>query len=366
MVRNAKLPGDSSTSQRSIPTSEPPNSPEPDASNNPNKKKKDSKKNGREEKDPGKKTEKKDWSTKRHQLEKFVDAETGEEQITKVMKEREKEVLLMLKDCEVVQVRDVEELENKMYAVTMPFLQDVDPQNMIELKSFARSLLKAVEKLEKKGWCHGDIKRSNIRWNGERVTLIDMEMSQRFGDRVVGHTKGYLAPEAEESKVVSNKTDVYAIGILLGEELLRVKFAKIPCEAKEVIEEVQNRANQLPKEMSDLIFKLTAKHHAKRITIKQALEHCWFQHPQPLSLLHHPKPKNNNNNNNNTLLKTNYVDQHQEAFKENIIPKSSNIVKKPNDNILLRENRRPLQEIHKQCVRKETGKKKVKNAGKNI
>jgi serine/threonine protein kinase len=98
------------------------------------------------------------------------------------------------------------------------FLAENPPQSVRE--SVARQILEAI------GYCHGkqiihrDLKPSNIlvTYNGNRVKLIDFGLSDSDQYAVLkepAYTKAYAAPEQLSGGEIDNRTDLYALGLIL-------------------------------------------------------------------------------------------------------------------------------------------------------
>ena len=91
-------------------------------------------------------------------------------------------------------------------------------------------VMSGVAYLHSKALIHGDIKPSNVVWNGKEALLVDFgldtlsisEIDSRRTRSFVPGTLAYLAPERFEGTAISQQADVYSLGLLL-EELCTLK-----------------------------------------------------------------------------------------------------------------------------------------------
>jgi eukaryotic-like serine/threonine-protein kinase len=81
-------------------------------------------------------------------------------------------------------------------------------------------LVSVLSYLHRHRWLHLDVKPSNIVVQGNRAVLIDLSLVGRPGDgRAHGGTDGYLAPEQVRGRGLSPASDVFGLGVTLGESL---------------------------------------------------------------------------------------------------------------------------------------------------
>ncbi|TYL55434.1 serine/threonine protein kinase [Nocardioides sp. BGMRC 2183] len=83
-----------------------------------------------------------------------------------------------------------------------------------------RQLVSAIGYLHRHGWLHLDVKPSNVVVQDSRAVLIDLSLAARPGDgRPHAGTDGYLAPEQVTGRGLAAPTDVFGLGVTLGEAL---------------------------------------------------------------------------------------------------------------------------------------------------
>jgi serine/threonine protein kinase len=79
-------------------------------------------------------------------------------------------------------------------------------------------LVSALNYLHLHGWLHLDVKPSNIAVSAGRATLIDLSLAGQPGCGTPGAgTPGYLAPEQAAGEGLGPATDVFGLGVTLGE-----------------------------------------------------------------------------------------------------------------------------------------------------
>ena len=71
-----------------------------------------------------------------------------------------------------------------------------------------------------RGLCHGDVKPTNVMWDGQRAVLLDLEHAAAIGDGSHGRgylcgTEGFRAPETEQLSQPTAAFDVFALGATL-------------------------------------------------------------------------------------------------------------------------------------------------------
>lgn len=81
-------------------------------------------------------------------------------------------------------------------------------------------LSEILQLYHKKGYLHLDIKPSNVFWDGQRISLFDFDSvfkTDEIQSGFVSYSPHYAAPEVRKfpERIDKNKTDIYAIGIML-------------------------------------------------------------------------------------------------------------------------------------------------------
>jgi hypothetical protein len=107
-----------------------------------------------------------------------------------------------------------------MELVDGPTLDALDLAPAPALRVF-RAVCEGVQAAHGAGVLHLDLKRRNVLLRGGIEPVVtDFGLSVRVGDgaaRGVGGTPAYMAPEQREGRAVDERTDVYALGGMLGE-----------------------------------------------------------------------------------------------------------------------------------------------------
>lgn len=166
-------------------------------------------------------------------------------------------------------------LSNKLKYVVMTKLKGVDLCDYIQYKSFteeevkhiAIQILKIVKKMHDKNIIHGDIKPENILYDTEtrKVGIIDFEGK---------YTTGYCSPEQIKNLQLTDKTDLWSIGVTLyvifkGSVLFETK--------QDVLEGNIDFDSSLSYDFQDFLKCIIEKDVILRYDIDDALEHSWLQ-----------------------------------------------------------------------------------------
>lgn len=151
------------------------------------------------------------------------------------------------------------------YLVT-PWLEGVTLQQRIAAAALmdlpealwvARQVGEALGALDCHGWCHGDLKPSNVHLSGAgHATLLDFGFARRHGefgsvaDRLPAGTPNYLAPELALSTWGADvRSDIYSLGVMLFEML----SGRLPLEANDVAELAALHLHNRPPDLRRLV-----------------------------------------------------------------------------------------------------------------
>ena len=151
---------------------------------------------------------------------------------------REVEVAMEFAHEHAVQIRDFGETEAGCQYFTMDFSSGVSLRKVIEdgalperrAITIAKQVLSALQNAHAKGIVHRDLKPENIlveeRFGKDHALVLDFgiakiindegENSKLTGESIIG-TPSYMAPEQAGGEKVDNRTDLYALGIILYE-----------------------------------------------------------------------------------------------------------------------------------------------------
>ncbi len=147
----------------------------------------------------------------------------GEDQLR-----REAEVAAQLSHPNLVTLFDVGRCEYGPYLVlellrggTLKERIKREPMSVKEAVRVATEIAKGLSHAHALGVVHRDLKPSNVfLCQGDQVKLLDFGMSHAFGRRrVEGGTPAYMAPEQRRGAPEDERTDVYALGVMLFEML---------------------------------------------------------------------------------------------------------------------------------------------------
>ncbi|XP_052813115.1 uncharacterized protein LOC128240501 isoform X5 [Mya arenaria] len=149
-------------------------------------------------------------------------------------------------------------------------------------------LLGVLRELEALRVLHLDIKPSNIRVNGDRVKLLGFGVSRvLLEEEEVTHnygSVGYASPEQVNNDVLTARTDVWSIGVLIyilltgngpfkGASELEIVQKMGRCEWGFDDKEFEG----FSPEARDLITKLLVKDPSKRLSVDECIDHPWLQ-----------------------------------------------------------------------------------------
>ena len=103
---------------------------------------------------------------------------------------------------------------------TLGALIDEYPISPVDTALLGRQVASALGYLHGRGWLHLDVKPSNVVVQAGRAILIDLSLVTRPGTgRPHAGTDGYLAPEQVTGWDLSAASDVFGLGVTLGEAL---------------------------------------------------------------------------------------------------------------------------------------------------
>ena len=158
-----------------------------------------------------------------------------------------------------------------------------------EAAKFIKQILQAVSFFHRLGIIHRDLKPENILLtrDGKTVKIIDFGLAKIFTNKeqiaksFLG-TKGYLAPELEQSKrgAISGydgSVDVWSIGVISFILLCGCfPFNSNNTSANQYKLHFPSWANSLSNEAKDFVRKLLATHKEERPSASEALGHPWI------------------------------------------------------------------------------------------
>jgi tRNA A-37 threonylcarbamoyl transferase component Bud32 len=241
--------------------------------------------------------------------------------------EREARVCANLNDRRVPRVFDVGELDDGTPYLVM---EKVSGTTLEELLSgarmkpsvalgIARELLFALEAVHRAGVVHRDVKPSNVLVrldeDGAHVHLMDFGVSKPIAGRrtdptitrpgaVVG-TPLYMAPEQLSAEELDQRTDLYAVGVLLY-EMLAGRSPFVGDSTAEVVSAILTREHaplstawaEAPPEVAALVARAMAESAAERFAsareMREVLDEAWRAMQAPAALrtsYYHPGPQ---------------------------------------------------------------------------
>lgn len=102
-------------------------------------------------------------------------------------------------------------------------------RSYIEAARLVADLGMALAFLHSAGFMHRDVKRSNVRFTGHQAVLIDFDCATvwREGDAPLAGKAGterWLAPEVEQGLAYTNSIDMWGLGLVLLDEILKMSY----------------------------------------------------------------------------------------------------------------------------------------------
>jgi serine/threonine protein kinase len=174
------------------------------------------------------------------------------------------------------------EEEKGRHYITMEYVSGEDLKSMIRMSgqlsigtaiNIAKQICEGLEEAHRSGVIHRDLKSNNIMIDKEGYARImdfgiarSLKAKSMTGPGVMIGTPEYMAPEQVEGKEVDQRSDIYALGIVLYEMLTgRLPFAgdnpfTIGIKQKsEIPEDPKNYNARIPEDLSRLILKCLEK-----------------------------------------------------------------------------------------------------------
>lgn len=135
-----------------------------------------------------------------------------------------------------------------------------------ELRSITQKILTTIKSVHKKGIVHKDIKPENIIYDykTKSVTIIDFEGKQ---------TDEYRSPEQVIGAAVTNKSDLWSIGVTC----YYLAKGSTPYKTdREILRNKLNFSKKWSNEFKDFLSCLLERDVHYRYNAKEALEHVWI------------------------------------------------------------------------------------------
>ncbi len=137
---------------------------------------------------------------------------------------READILTNLKHPDIPMIYDIEK-DDEHICIIEEYIEGESLENYIsktgsisvgKLIDISLKLCNIVKYLHEKGIYHGDIKPQNIILCEDTIKLLDYGNSVKAGDASFGiGTIKFAAPEMYESGKIDERTDIYAIGVVM-------------------------------------------------------------------------------------------------------------------------------------------------------
>lgn len=207
---------------------------------------------------------------------------------------REGKLLQMIIHPNIIQLYELMETENSYYLVTelceggdlMDYICARKYLSEVCTRKFIRQIISAVDYLHRIGILHRDLKIENLLLDKNlNIKLIDFGLSNYTKSELCITQCGspaYAAPELLAHKKYGSKVDVWSIGVNMYAMLTgNLPFTVEPFNIKSLYNKMmKNEMNAIPEHLSkngeDLLRKLLNPDPARRISLKEAMEHSWL------------------------------------------------------------------------------------------
>jgi len=165
------------------------------------------------------------WRGTRHgrfRVFKCVKEEYRDNPLYRQLLQKEFSIGFSLRHPGIVEYYDLVDLPGKGRCIEMEWIDGAPLQQgrRPDSKKLALEICDALEYLHARGVIHKDLKPSNIlvTHTGGIVKLIDFGMADAADTvtKVLGGTEGYAAPELRNGGIFNVRTDIYALGKVLG------------------------------------------------------------------------------------------------------------------------------------------------------
>lgn len=126
----------------------------------------------------------------------------------------------LVRAYEVIEAPRTAVVLETLSGATLAALIEDSPIGPADAARLGLHLVSVLGYLHRHGWLHLDVKPANIVVQGGRAILIDLSLVSRPGDgRARAGTDGYLSPEQARGRDLSPASDVFGLGVTVGEAL---------------------------------------------------------------------------------------------------------------------------------------------------
>ncbi|MGZ5400673.1 MAG: serine/threonine protein kinase, partial [Nocardioides sp.] len=126
----------------------------------------------------------------------------------------------LVRAYEVVEAPRTAVVLETLSGATLAALVEQGPLGPHDTALLGSQLVSVLGYLHRQGWLHLDVKPSNVVVQSGRAILIDLSLVARPGDgRPHAGTDGYLGPEQVTGVGLTTATDVFGLGVTLGEAM---------------------------------------------------------------------------------------------------------------------------------------------------